>query len=363
MLSRAILELAGEDGTNAAWEGIFRHYNRDHGKGDISYRSGEKIVIKVNFVGCIWRSRRDNPNEYDLKESADYMNTSPQMILALLRQLIDTVGVNESDIAVGDTLAYFPNEYYRLLSAEFPNVQYLDHHGFHGRLGTKESSVPVCWSSRPEGFRRDFVPASFVRADYLINMANLKSHKNAGVTLCAKNHFGSLVRWPLQEGYWDMHESAFASGMGKYRNLVDLMGHTHIGGKTVLYLIDGLYAGRHGEDQAPLRWHSSPFDGGWTASLFASQDPVAIDSVAFDFIKHEWDGSPRKSGAEDYLHEAAQANDPPSETFYSPDHSGKAGQLKSLGVHEHWNNPQEKLYSRNLETGDGIELLHRRARS
>jgi hypothetical protein len=28
-----------------------------------------------------------------------------------------------------------------------------------------------------------------------------------------------------------------------------------------------------------------------------------------------------------------------------------------LGVHEHWNNPQDKQYSRNLGTGDGIELI------
>ena len=31
--------------------------------------------------------------------------------------------------------------------------------------------------------------------------------------------------------------------------------------------------------------------------------------------------------------------------------------LESLGVHEHWNNAADKQYSRNLETGDGIELI------
>ena len=28
----------------------------------------------------------------------------------------------------------------------------------------------------------------------------------------------------------------------------------------------------------------------------------------------------------------------------------------SLGVHEHWNNPEQRMYSRNLGTGKGIEL-------
>jgi hypothetical protein len=57
---------------------------------------------------------------------------------------------------------------------------------------------------------------------------------------------------------------------------------------------------------------------------------------------------------DNYLHEAAMANDPPSGTFYHPNGSARLG---SLGVHEHWNNDSEKQYTRNLGTGDGIELV------
>ena len=31
--------------------------------------------------------------------------------------------------------------------------------------------------------------------------------------------------------------------------------------------------------------------------------------------------------------------------------------LGSLGVHEHWNNPIDRQYSRDLGTGEGIELI------
>jgi hypothetical protein len=62
-------------------------------------------------------------------------------------------------------------------------------------------------------------------------------------------------------------------------------------------------------------------------------------------------------GAEDYLHEAALAEAPPSGTFYDPNHPGDGTRLESLGVHEHWNNPVDKQYSRNLGTGEGIELV------
>ena len=79
--------------------------------------------------------------------------------------------------------------------------------------------------------------------------------------------------------------------------------------------------------------------------------------MAFDFLWAEWDDLPRKSGTEDYLHEAAQADDPPSGTFYDPNNTGDVSRLASLGVHEHWNSPQDKQYSRNLGTGAGIELV------
>jgi cysteine-rich repeat protein len=134
------------------------------------------------------------------------------------------------------------------------------------------------------------------------------------------------------------------------------MGHAHIGGKALLYLIDGLYAG-HVLGPTPTRLNAPPFYGDWSSSLFVSQDPVAIDSVAFDFLRTEpgWT-DPHMSGTDDYLHEAAQADNPPSGTFYDPDHSGDVTRLASLGVHEHWNNSDDKQYSRNLGTGDGIEL-------
>jgi len=183
MMSRAIRALAGEASAAAAWDKLFRHFNQTHARGDVGYRPGEKIAIKVNFVGFIWRWDSVNPETYDLENRKDYMNTSPQMMLALLRQLVKTVGVKEADIAIGDTLAYFPNEYHKILHDEFPNVRYLDHQGKFGRTAVKPSSVPLYWSCHPEGCLQDYVPVSFAQADYLVNMANLKSHTAAGVTL------------------------------------------------------------------------------------------------------------------------------------------------------------------------------------
>lgn len=357
MMSRAICELTGASSDIDAWNKLFRHFNNAQGRGSVGYKPGEKIFIKVNFVGFIWTVRSVNTENYDLERGIDYMNTSPQMITALLHQLVETVGVKQSDISIGDSLAYFANVYYNILHKEFPNVRFMDCGGKFGRIKMKQSSVPFYWSCNPQVSEQDYAPASYAEADYLINLANLKAHTGAGVTLCAKNHYGSLIRTPPQKGYYDLHPGAFSKEVGIYRNLVDLMGHKHVGGKTLLYLIDSLYSGIHPRDKAPRRWKLHPFSGDWTSSLLASQDPVAIDSVGFDFLHAEYESYPRKAGVDDYLHEAALANNPPSGTFYDPDHPGNVKRLPSLGVHEHWNNAKDKKYSRNLGTGNGIELI------
>lgn len=357
MMSRAICELAGEKGEAAAWDKLLRYFNRTRGKGDISYKPGEKIAIKVNFVGFIWRVNGVNPDTYALERNKDYMNTSPQMILALLHQLTGVVGARQEDIAVGDTLALFANEYFDLLSQKFPKVQYVDHAGQLGRVEAKFSQVPLHWSCRPRVEKPDYIAAYLADADYVINLANLKAHTGAGVTLCAKNHYGSLVRWPVEPGFYDLHPSGFSKDEKAFRVLVDLMGHWQLGQKTVLSLLDGLYPGVHPREQLPKPWQSAPFNGHWAASLLASQDQVAIDSVGFDFLWREYDDAPRRPGVDDYLHEAALAHNPPSGTFYDPNHPTQVERLPSLGVHEHWNNPEEKKYSRNLGKAEGIELI------
>lgn len=357
MMRHAVCKLTGAATPADAWKRLFRHFNATGGRGDAGYRAGEKIAVKPNWVGLIWRDRTVDPETYSLIRRMDYMNTAPQLLVALLRQLTGAAGVQPADITICDTLACLADEYYRILHREFPQVRYEDHAGKFGRIQVATSNVPVYWSCRPEGMTQDYVPTCFAEAAYLVNFANLKAHMGSGVTLCAKNHLGSLVRWPVEAGYYDTHPGCFAKETGIYRPLVDLTGHAHLGGKTVLHLIDGLFSGVHPRDAEPQPMQLSPFDGQWPCSLLASQDPVAIDSVAFDFLWAERTDFPRVRGADDYLHEAALAGDPPSGTFYDPDHAAKTRRLESLGVHEHWNNARQKQYSRNLGTGPGIELI------
>ncbi len=91
-----------------------------------------------------------------------------------------------------------------------------------------------------------------------------------------------------------------------------------------------------------------------------SQDPVAIDSVGADFLMNEPavinnnDSLKDNATVENYLHEASLVKNAPSGNVYK-DGNGKI--VKNLGAHEHWNDPVNRKYSRNLGKKEGIELI------
>ena len=139
MMSRAVRELTGAANDAGAWDALFKYHNKTRDKGNVGYKSAEKIVIKVNFVGFIFTHGGVNPDNYNLETKKDYMNTSPQMLIALLRQLVGEAGVKQTDIAICDSLAYFANEYFDIIKKEFPGVRCLDRDGKFGRIKMRRS--------------------------------------------------------------------------------------------------------------------------------------------------------------------------------------------------------------------------------
>ncbi len=366
MLPKALRALTSKSSDHTAWDAIFRYFNQQ----DVGYTPGEKIAIKINFV-----LMNDVNSGTKTSILLDQIDNSPQLAIALLRQLIDVAGVDPCNISIGDPTQCMPDYWYNMVQPNCPNVVYLTKSSvtLSGRTRvTPDDDANFYWSDPCAAHwtgvtKQDKIPTHFSQANYFINFAILKSHTQAGITVCGKNNYGSLIRKPPDPGYYSMHWSRVLSnespGMGRYRANVDLMGHPKLGGKTMLCLIDGLYSGR-GWDARTIRWDMAPFNHDWPSSIFLSQDPVAADSVAYDFMYNEWDASPtdingypRMSGAEDYLHEAALIPDPCSGANYDPNHDG--GLTESLGVHEHWNDVNNKKYSRNLDpvNGTGIELV------
>ena len=377
MLSKGIRELTGTGTDGEAWDEIFRFFNENHGKGTVSYTPGEKIMIKINATSSYSNNNCD-PVDLSKKNSSEYgtVETSPHLVLSVLRQLVNVVGVDQEDIAVGDPIRHIYKHCYDLWYPEFENIIYLDYsHDDLGRIRVIPSEdTAVFYSDRGDliDVGCDQLYTIFEEADYIINIPSLKGHLHAGMTLFAKNHFGSNTRggaYHLHPGLIAPYGPLTRPGYGRYRVLVDLLSHEMIGGKELFYLADALWSTSY-ELNNPNKWHMQPFNGDWCSSIFLSQDPIAIASVGFDFLREEFqvnkaptDTSAERftyvqmNGTDDYLHQAADsANWTDSIPYYDPEGDGTPIPW-SLGVHEHWNNPIDKQYSRNLGYNEGIELI------
>ena len=407
MLRDTICQLAGETDINRALDALFKNYNlRTTGKAD-PYKKGQKIAIKAN-MNCTGNGSTDanNTNGYF---------PAPVTLRSLLTILVE-YGVNPSDITLADPSRVIPTYVQEMCSAgKLKGVKFCCY-------DTSGKWDAVADLTKPIKFSHDFFadnwpdyngypttntsywPKAYTEATYMINIFNLRGHSLAGFTASGKNHFGSVMpgytkedgtvifpndfrcnppSWSSLHHYvaamtvkwdpwqlWDLPQVK----MGEYNVLVDLLSNRDAGGKTFLYLCDALGATVTQGDhlKTSQKWISAPFGNGkangagWTNSIFASQDPIAIDSVVYDFILEEkaarekirdykWsDVLPKGNSAENYLIEAALADHAPSGTVYQ---DGYGNPIGSLGVHDHWNNGKEKKYSRDLGAAEGIELI------
>lgn len=353
MLENSIASLAGADTAAKGWQAIFLRHNAENGN-NIGYQTGQKIAIKVNLNGT---------SEYSEDKSGKTKTsyTNPILLKALLTSLVDDADVRPEDITVYDVSRIFP-EYMIALCSEGK----LKGVHFVGRDNcTADKSSPIVWSQQFKGSNvTSYFPTCVTEASYIINLANLKGH-SWGITLCAKNNFGSFindnyVRPPVGAS---LHPFMTDKKMDAYTPLVDLMANKQLGGKTVLYMLDALLcapsevADVTGENS---KWQQAPFNNNYPASIFMSQDPVAIDSVGADFLMNE-PTILRENGAvrhhlevECYLHEAGLVLNAPSENIY---YDGTGNKVNNLGVHEHWANQRSKAYSRNCGNQIGIELV------
>jgi hypothetical protein len=364
MLADGLCSISGKKKTADAWNTIFRYHNLKRGKGDVTYKTGEKIYLKLNRTAASGAINQEYVRQKDTPLALAF-ETSPQIVHAMLRQLVNVAEVPQESIYVGDTMRNLYQDEYLKYYAEFPKVNYLSSFGnTSGRIKSGESASDLIFYSDKKSVMSeagsDKLYDVMEETEYLINLPAMKGHNLAGITLCAKNHFGTHVRPRAAHLHPGLNTDSSRKGYGYYRVLVDIMGNRYTGGKNLFYILDALWSGSNWNG-LPVKFLMPPFNNHWSSSLMMSLDPVAIESVAVDFLRTEFSNPEHtvpyisEPGVDDYLHQAADPKNWPSGIVYAP--NGDNIPMKGLGVHEHWNNPLDKQYSRNLGKGEGIELV------
>ncbi len=254
MLSRTLQSLAGATSDKAAWDVLFRSHNKAAGRGDRGYRTGERIVVKLN---C----NADAGKPWDNKGYP-----SPPVVSALLRQLVETAGVPGAAILLSDpSRAIGDNIYNKVRSIPGAGYQQVGYEGQSGadgpqRVRPEPDMNAAMWFDMPGGKRQAlYLPRSFTAATYMINFGLLRPHRVFGVTLAGKNHFGSVYD-PELKSFKPTALHAFAlwdyktpNHLGDPHSHPPLVGHANTGGKTFLYILDGLYTS-YNQSAPVVRW-------------------------------------------------------------------------------------------------------------
>jgi hypothetical protein len=389
MLSACLRKLTSTTTDEDAWRAIFRYYHRrSRGLENVGYQAGETVAIKANF-NLSHTAKVDN-----------LVDVSPQTTLAMVRQLVLHAHVAPADILIYDARRAIAPAVLSKVWGEFKDVRFVQqdapdgkqphnpgYQGYHGLEGADWVEGVTYSAGQYKNAR--LIPRQVMAATYIVNMALIKAHSypwnfmeggeearlgdqgQTGVTMTGKNHFGSIL------GTRELHDAIDTNVLAKgktYSPMVDLAAAPNLGAKTVLFVLDGLYCARK-HMSYPLHFPNAPFHNrvtpyenpDWPASILASLDGVALDSVGIDILHSQTidNGDPQDNNrprillrehTDDYLHEMALADNPPSGTAYTQ--GGR--RVSSLGVLEHWDADATRRYSRNQdrEHGQGIELLY-----
>ena len=380
MMSTTLQQLPGSKTDEEAWQKIFTYHNaRVRGAQHRGYQNDETIAVKINL------------NNSTATGIQNYVNASPQVTLAIVRQLVLHAHVPPSKIIVYDARR---NIYPQLLTKiwiDFKDVRFVqssdpqDGQPVNPGYGNYHGLEKADWVEGIEYSANSYrnarmIPRQIKGATYLINLALLKAHSypwaaaeggdegQTAVTLTGKNHFGSILGTSELHGAINTNRDGTAHA---YSPSVDLASSPDLGDKTILYMLDALYCGRRHQSY-PVHFPNPPFNNRvepyanqeWPSSLLASLDGVAIDSVGIDILYSQSQNNldkenhPRillRENADDYLMEEADPEHAPSGIVYKQ--RGKA--IESQGVFEHWDSDVTRQYSRNKDPkyGKGIELI------
>ncbi len=359
MLSVTLRKLSGANTDKEAWQKLFEFNNKQNGQANKGYTKGEKIIIKVNM-----NALRNSNDEW---KNQGY--PSPQMVYGLIAQLIYQAGVAGEDIMITDPSRFIGDQIINRIrknpSQDFQHIMFEEceaRNRPYCQAAVPDTSALV-WFNMPDGSKyRMCFPKSYSEATYIINYSLVRPHRVFGITSAAKNHFGSVWGFEFNKFHpATLHKFALwdypnPNKLNDPHSAPVLLGHKLLNSKTFLYLADGLYTAVN--QTGPVK-RMSAFKNDWFSSLLMSQDPVALESVVYDFISSEpnlYNGNPSFNGNQDnQFQECALAGNPPSGTKYDPENDGSG--LQSLGVHEHWNNATERKYSGNMGNKKGIELI------
>ena len=305
MVDYGITALAKESSPAAAWQRVMA-----------AYRSGDKVAVKINCNG------NEGPTVAN-----HVIDACIEPIVAVIRGLVG-LGIPQQNIFVYDGVRVLHSRYATRIHAWYPAVQVVDGSTVtYGLTGDLDERIVF----RNPDMEALYIADVLIRCQHLINIPILKSHC-CGVTGALKNHVGSQSThsnspWCRPDPIHNHFDES----------VTDLNLNRHIRDKTRLVVADGLFGNWSHcvVDNGVMVGHPwRTFGNGAPNFMFFSFDPVALDSVMFDFLKAETDARGIRLNDAEHLHYA---------------------EASGLGTHDH--RPYSRIVYKEFDISEGPECF------
>jgi len=280
MMEKGIAELTGKNSLAEAWK--------------MFVSSDDVVGIRLNCAG--------GPLCY----------SRPEIVEEIIRGL-KLAGVKQDNIIVWDRRQWLMTKCGYQVNRNSPGVKYYapevskvgqeDMNGYDPEAYI-ESDIVRRDPRRPDhkpSKRSHFAEIISQKVTKLINLPVLKDHGTAGVTLCLKSLVFGMVNNTAR-----FHPAPYYGAP----IIVDVCAHSIVRERTVLHILDGLWAVWNG---GPSANQGNTYPSG---RIFLGTDPVAIDQVCWQLIetKRKALGYPRIGGRAHHIAAAARKglgiNDP-----------------------------------------------------
>ena len=199
--------------------------------------SGKRVYIKPNLTGG--------------RPSQDGLTVDTGIVRAVLERLHDCPQITIGE-SCSDTVSAFERLGYKALVKEFPHV----------RLEDIRAS-DIVWKAIPKPYHTGEMPfnANVFTHDFIINIAKMKTHSLAGVTLCLKNIFGFIPTRKQKLMYHPFIRKA----------LLDMNQIV----RSDFCLIDGVWGNEFDEVQSTPKY---------TGAVIAGRNMLAVDIIAAEIM-------------------------------------------------------------------------------
>ncbi len=199
--------------------------------------SGKRVYIKPNLTGG--------------RPAHEGMTSDIGLVRAVLERLHDCPQITIGE-SCSDTITAFDTLGYRQLAEEFPHVELED-------IRTSE----ILWKAVPIPHHTKEMPfnGNVFNHDYVINIAKMKTHSLAGVTLCMKNIFGFVPTRKQKLMYHPFIKKAVLD----MNQIV----------KSDFCMVDGVFGNEYDEVQSTPKY---------TGAVIAGQNMLAVDLIAAEIM-------------------------------------------------------------------------------